>query len=276
MLHQKIFKRRITMKKVWLILAIFCAVCLVGNVWAGPVMESVAKRGELIVGTSGDYPPLTAKKKDGKPMGLDVDLANLIAEAMGVKVKIVFIPFADLLSNLQAGKIDMVISNMTMTPKRNLQFVFVGPYFMSGQSILTTKEASASFNSLEGLNKPDVALAVPAGTTSAMIAKERLSKASLTLTKNMDEAVNLLLAGKVKAVLSDAITCTLATGRFKDKSLITSDPLTFEPIGIAIQPNDPHLTNWLDNFLSMLKGTGALKDMTEKWMNNTSWVADLP
>ena len=264
------------MKKLLLLFVLLCAVCLTGTAWAGPIMDLVAKRGELIVGTSGDYPPLTAKKKDGKPMGLDVDLANLIADAMGVKAKIVFIPFAELLGSLQAGKIDMIISNMTMTPKRHLQVVFVGPYFMSGQAVLTTKSASASFQSLASLNKPDVPLAVPAGTTSAMIAKERLSKASVTVTKNMDDAVNLLVAGKVKVVLSDAVTSALATGRYKDKNLISSDPLTFEPIGIAIAGNDPHLTNWLENFLMLLKGTGGLKDMTDRWVNDTSWVADLP
>jgi polar amino acid transport system substrate-binding protein len=264
------------MKKMLLLLTVLCAFSLVGNAWAGPAMDAIAKRGELIIGTSGDYPPLTAKKKDGKPMGLDVDLANIIAEAMGVKAKILFIPFADLLGNLQAGKIDMIISNMTMTPKRNMQVVFVGPYFMSGQAVLTTKAASSAFKNLESLNKPEVTLAVPAGTTSALIAKEALPKATVTITKNMDEAISFLLAGKVKVVLSDAVTCTLAAGRFKEKNLITSDPLTFEPIGIAIQPNDPHLANWLDNFLMLLKGTGALKDMTDKWINDTSWVADLP
>jgi polar amino acid transport system substrate-binding protein len=264
------------LKKTLFVLAILCAVSLVGNAWAGPVMDTIAKRGELIVGTSGDYPPLTAKKKDGKPMGLDVDLATLIAEAMGVKAKIVFVPFQDLMASLQAGKIDMIISNMTMTPKRNLQFVFVGPYFFSGQAVLTTKATSSTLQSLDSLNKPGTAIAVPAGTTSEMIAKERLSKASLTTTKNMDEAISLLLAGKVKAILSDAVTCALATARFKDKNLISSDPLTFEPIGIAIPANDPHLANWLDNFLMLLKGTGGLKEMTDKWMADPSWIGDLP
>jgi polar amino acid transport system substrate-binding protein len=264
------------MKRGFCVLVLCCALLVAGSVWAGQAMDAIAKRGELIVGTSGDYPPLTAKAKDGTPMGLDVDLARLIGDGLGVKTRIVLAPFAELLPSLQAGKIDMIISNMTMTPKRNLQAAFVGPYFLSGQAILTTKAASMAIRDLEALNKPGFAIAVPQGTTSEALAKETLAKASLTVTKSMDEAVNLLLAGKVKAVLSDTVTCALAAARYRDKDLISSDALTFEPIGIAIPPNDPHLANWLSNLLMLLKGTGGLKAMTEKWMADPSWVKLLP
>jgi polar amino acid transport system substrate-binding protein len=264
------------MKRVLCVLALFCALLVAGNVCAGPAMDAIAKRGELIVGTSGDYPPLTAKAKDGTPMGLDVDLARLIGEGMGVKTRIVFVPFSELLASLQSGKIDMIISNMTMTPKRNMQVAFVGPYFFSGQAILMTKAASVAIRDLDGLNKAGFTLAVPQGTTSEIAARENLAKAVLTVTKSMDEAVSLLLAGKVKAVLSDAVTCALAAARYRDKDLIASDPLTFEPIGIAISPNDPHLANWLSNFLMLLKGTGGLKAITEKWITDPSWIKQLP
>jgi len=110
------------------------------NALAGPVLDRIVKTGELTVGTSHDFPPLHAKAKDGTIIGLDADLANGMAMAMGVKIKIVSMNFYDLLPALETGKVDMVVAGMTMTPERNLKVAFVGPYFISGQSILAKHE----------------------------------------------------------------------------------------------------------------------------------------
>ena len=92
---------------------------------AGPVFDKILKKGELVVGNSGDQVPLSAKTKTGKIIGLDADIAKLMAGAMGVKLKLVAIPFPNLLPALEAGKIDMILSGMTITPRRNLKVVAV-------------------------------------------------------------------------------------------------------------------------------------------------------
>lgn len=64
--------------------------------------------------------------------------------------------------------------------------------------------------------------------------------------------------------------------RHRDKGLISGQvPLTFEPLGIAV-PEDTLLINWLDNFLKLLEGSGALKKLSESWFNNPSWLKELP
>ena len=210
------------MKKICVVLTVLLTLALATTVLAGPALDGILKKGELVVGTSGDYPPFSAKSKTGKLMGFDVDLANAIAEGMGVKAKVVQVPFSDLLANLEAGKIDMVISAMTITPKRNLKFAFIGPYFLSGQALLTTRETAIKASSMKDINKDDFALAVPAGTTSELIAKKYLTKAKLTATKDMDEALKMLLSGKVKAVLTDNATAAVASFRYGDKGIIST------------------------------------------------------
>jgi polar amino acid transport system substrate-binding protein len=239
-------------------------------------LDKIVKKGELVVGMSGDYPPFNVKAKSGKLIGFDVDLAGALAEGMGVKVKVVQIPFSDLLSNLEAGKIDMVVSAMTMTPKRNLKFAFVGPYFLSGQALLTTRETAIKAVTMKDVNKADFALAVPAGTTSEMVAKKYLTSTKLTVSKDMDAALKLLLAGKIKAVLTDNATASVASFRYGDKGIISTGALTFEPIGIAVTGEDPLLLNWLENLLGMLKGGGEMDALTDKWFKDPSWVKELP
>ena len=110
------------MRRVW---SCFWTVCLVvlfcaGGASAGPVLDDIVKRGELVVGISGEQPPLNVIAKNGGVIGLDADLAAAIAGSMNLKVRFAKMPFAELLPALQAGKIDMVVSGMTMTPERNL------------------------------------------------------------------------------------------------------------------------------------------------------------
>jgi len=83
-------------------------------------LDRVLLVGELRVGMSGDMPPMNMTTKEDKLIGLDADLAAVMANAMGVRLKLEKIPFDELLPALEVGRIDMIISNMTITPERNL------------------------------------------------------------------------------------------------------------------------------------------------------------
>ena len=126
---------------------------------AGPVLDRIMQRGELRVGIAGNQPPLNATTKSGEIIGLDADISRLLAGNMGVKAKFVTLPFPDLLPALEAGKVDIVLSSMTMTPDRNLKVAFVGPYFISGKGVLTKTQTAASLQDTTGLNKPNFRLA---------------------------------------------------------------------------------------------------------------------
>jgi polar amino acid transport system substrate-binding protein len=138
-----------------MIMVLFLLLCFVSVASAGPTIDSILKKKELVVGTSADLPPMTFKAKDGTPKGLDADLSQFIARAMNVKLRVAVMPFNELIPALESGKIDMILSCMTITSERNLRVAYVGPYFMSGQSILTTKDIAININGLADINKPD-------------------------------------------------------------------------------------------------------------------------
>ena len=104
---------------------------------ASPVLDRVVEGGVLKVAMSVDQPPFNMRSRDKKVIGFDVDIAQALAEAMQVKLEIVETPFADLLATLTKGEADLVISGMTITPERTRQVSFVGPYTLSGKSMLT-------------------------------------------------------------------------------------------------------------------------------------------
>ncbi|MCD6533014.1 MAG: transporter substrate-binding domain-containing protein [Deltaproteobacteria bacterium] len=273
----KLFKLTALLIIIPLILGACNAINSKSEISTSPVLEKIATRGELIVGTAASMPPLNMTTKSGKIIGIEPDIATFIAAAMGVELNLKAMPFHQLLPALKSGEIDMVMSNMTMTGKRNLKVAFVGPYFLSGKSILTKDIAIASIEDGEALNNPETTLAALKGSTSQQVVEGLLPKANFVPAETYDEAVKLVLDGKVNALVADYPICLISTFRYPEAELSTMlKPFTFEPIGIAIPANDPLLVNWLQNFFISFKGSGELERITKHWLDNGSWLELLP
>lgn len=244
---------------------------------AGPVLDRILKKGELVVGTSGDQPPLTAKTRGENVIGLDADLAQLMAAAMGVTLKFKVMPFPDLLPALEEGKLDMILSGMTITPKRNLKVAFVGPYYISGKGILAKAEKIASSEDAADINRPDVTLAALQASTSQLFAERVLPKARLVKTRTLDEALNLLFENKVDALVADYPFCVVAAFRYSDRKLLAGEArFTYEPLGIALPADDPLLVNWVQNLLNRLEQVGDLDVLADRWFRDGTWIKELP
>jgi polar amino acid transport system substrate-binding protein len=243
---------------------------------SAPVLSRIRQRGELVVGTAASMPPLNMTTKTGEIIGLEIDMARSMAEGMNVKLRVVPIPFAELLPALEAGSVDVVLSEMTMTPARNTQVAFVGPYYISGKSFLTTTETLSTKGSAD-LNQPTMRLAALKASTSETFVRETMPKATLVLTRDYDEAINLLLQGKVEVMIADLPVCVVTVSRYPHRGLYALvTPLTREPIGIALPANDPLLVNFMENWLRELEASGNLEQMKDRWFKNMSWLGQLP
>lgn len=264
-----------------IVLLLFFALALLlsgcATVKPGAVIDPIQKRGELVVGTTGDMPPLNMTTKDGNIIGYEVDLARFIADSMGVKLRLQAMAFSELLPALRAGKVDMVISGMTITPQRNLEVAFVGPYLVSGKSILTRAETFLSLQTMPNVKVADLKLAALKGSTSEAFVQKVLPNAQLVTTKDYDEAVKLVLENKVHAMVADHPICIYSAYRYADQGLVALiTPFTYEPLGIALPANDPLLINWLGNLMKSLEGNGQMDKLKGRWFEDVSWVNKLP
>ncbi len=240
-------------------------------------LNRIVKSGTIRVGMSGTQPPFSVKSKEGKLIGYEVDLATLLANAMSVEVKFVEKPFSELLSALESGEVDVVMSGMTMTPARNLKVAFVGPYIVSGKSILTKSKTLAAIKEAKEIDQANAKLATLEGSTSQKFVEKFIEKATLTTTKDYDEAVKLVLDDKVDAMVADFPICALTILRHPDAGLVTlAQPLTIEPIGMALPPNDPQLLNMVENYLGALQLSGVLNLLEQRWFEDGSWLIQLP
>lgn len=259
-------------------LAGLLALCLSGAALAGsPVLDRVVKNGVLKVAMSGDQPPFNAVSRDKSLIGFDVDLAQAMAGAMKVKLEIVEVPFGDLMSTLKSGKADMILSGMAITPERTQNVSFIGPYMMSGKSMLVSAATQAKVKTGSDFNKAEITLLALENSTSQSFAERKLPNATLKTIANYEEGVQMVIAGKADAMVADMPACKLSILRNPNSGLaVLEPPLSVEPVGIAVASNDEQFQNLVRNYLTTFEKIGLTTQLRKKWFESSSWIAALP
>jgi polar amino acid transport system substrate-binding protein len=234
------------------------------------VLSAIEKSGKLVLGTSGNMPSMS-ETRDGKVVGFDIDLARLMASGMGVKLDIKTMSFDKLLPALEKGDVDVVISNVTINPERNMRVAFVGPYMTSGKCIVTKKDALARAEAAEDLNTSSTRLATLSGSTSAAFAKALLPKASLMLVDDYEKAVTMVNSDTIGGLLTDYPICLSILKSHPNAGFVSLfSLLTYEPVGIALRGSDPLYINWTENFLTRVQGMGLLDELSLRWFGKAS------
>lgn len=251
-------------------------VLLGANAYAASALERIVERGTLVLGTSGNMPTMTQIDANGKLSGFDIDLASLMASSMGVKLEARVIEFSKLIPALQSGEIDLVISNMTITPERNLKVAFVGPYMESGKCIVTRDPrlagAEAEAEESAKFDIPETRLAVLGGSTSERFARALLPQATLIKVSDFQQAAELVKSDQAHGLLTDYPVCLGILKDNPDAGFVTVfSLLTYEPIGIALPANDAQFINWTENFLQRAEGTQLLEKLGEQWFGKVKF-----
>ncbi len=239
-------------------------------------LDQILDSQTLRVGMTGNQPPLNMVTATGDPIGLEVDLINALAGSMGLAVERVEMPFAELLPALMDGRVDIVISGVTITPERNARVAFAGPYFITGKSLLTKDAEISAARSPTPLNDPGRSFAALSGSTSQDFVEQHLPEANLVAVDDYDAGVEMVMNGKVDALIADYHTCEISVLRHPDAGLSTLvTPYTIEPLGIALPANAPLFVNLVENYLTTLENTGMLTRLKAKWLSAGSWVHEL-
>ncbi len=265
-------------KALTLTFCLFVTAALAPSAIAGDTLQRIIDFKVLRVGMSANQPPMTMTNREGGLMGFDVDLATAMASAMKVQLQIEVMPFGQLLTALEEDKIDMILSNMSITPERSELVSFVGPYMLSGKSILTKSATlGEEVSSTEDFNRGALKLLALRHSTSASFVRDAAPEAQLIEVASYDEGIEKLLADEADAMVADMPWCMLSVLRHPDAGLTTLDkPLNVEPIGIAVSRDDPQFFNLVDNYLEAYEKTGILNKLRKKWFEDSSWVAALP
>ena len=273
-------RRRLAELQVLLVVLLLSTSCQVisptGDAQIAPgneVLHQILARGTLRVGMSGTQPPLNMKTTSGVLTGLDVELAQALADAMRVELTLVETPFKDLLDDLERGAIDLVISSLTITPARNARVAFAGPYLISGASLLTRADLVDELSRIEDLDTPERSWAALEGSTGEALIVEAFPRARFVAVFDQEEVAGRIVAGEIDGLVADLPFVQYVIARNPEHALASMPaPFTTEPLGVALPPGSPLFANLVQNYLNTLDYTGQLMQMKARWLSAGDWL----
>lgn len=198
--------------------------------------------------------------KNGKPTGFSAELAGEISNRLGLELDVQLLPFADLFSNLTAGKCDMVMSAITITPDREKQMDFSAPYFNSGQCILVPKESNIE----DGADLPGKKVGVIKGTTNQEEAEKVEGIREIVEFEKKPEMFDALIDGELNAVIVDTPFAKFNV-KSTGKTRIAKELTGGEEYGIAVKKGNSRLLEEINAALDKVREDGTYDRLYEKY-----------
>ena len=241
-----------------------------GGEQQGKLLKKIKERGKLIVGTSSGYPPyvfVDATAGDKKVIGLDVELAQQVANKLGVKLEVQDMSFSALLSSVTADKVDIAVGGVAPTPEREKAMAFSKIYLPTEQKLLVRKEDAGKYKSLSDLK--GTVLGAEKSTTQEATAQKVEGAKAVGLT-NVPDAVLELKHGKLNGIVMEGVVAKQYLIFNDDLALAEfSFPDAKKVSAIALQKGNDDLVKILNEVIDENTQNGNF----EKWVNQYSKLA---
>jgi ABC-type amino acid transport substrate-binding protein len=217
--------------------------------------ERVQNTGTLKVGIDASFPPLASVDARGWIVGFEADLIHAVADRLGVEVAFTNISFDGLYDSLAVGRVDVLISGLSIDPERTADFTYTAPYFDAGLYLVSAGCAVAEMADLEG---GTVAVAFGSlGDAEARAWERRLAVLNVISPDTAAAALEAVRAGEADAVLVDHISA-LTFVREAGVLCIAPDPVIADPYAIVTRAEDRRLHAEIDAALAELAEDGTL------------------
>lgn len=231
---------------------------------AGKSDVALVKDGQLTTCTHLPYKPFQFEQ-DGKIVGFDVEVVDLVAKELGVQQEIVDTPFEGIQSgeDLNARKCDIAAAAMTITPERAEKIAFSAPYFDANQALLVKKDSGiSSLADLEGKT-----LGVQSGTTGKIYAEKNAQSKGVKLKDYEDLALQLgsVKSGQIPAAIND-VPVLLDFAKENPELEVVEQFETGEKYGLGMKKGTSEdLQKVVDEVLTKAKADGTYDRIYEKW-----------
>lgn len=250
---------------------VFCALLAISVFSAGTTLagsdklQEIKSAGVLKVAIPQDFPPFGSVGPDMKPAGYDIDVAHLIGDKLGVKVKLVPVTSTNRIPYLTTGKVHIIISSLGKNPERAKVIDFTDAY-------------APFFNGVFGPG--DLQVAGPADLAGKVVAVTRGSIEDLELTKIAPETtvikrfednsstITAYQAGQVDLAATGNVIAASINEKNPGKMLTTKFMIKNSPCYIGLDKEQVTLMAELNTIITSAKGDGSLNAISEKWLHN--------
>jgi len=233
---------------------------------AQTVLDTILARGTLRVGLTGDYRPFSIKDPAGKFTGLDVDMADGLARAMGVKLEIVPTAWPNLMADLQSGKYDVGMGGISVTLERAKTAMFSSPVMRTGKAPIARCADREKFTSLAEIDKPGVRVITNPGGTNERFARANLKQADIVVFANNAGIFDEIIANHADVMVTDGVEARLQQKLHPELCAIHPDaPFDFSELAYLL-PRDVTLKGFVDTWLHIQAETGGQRRLQAKWL----------
>lgn len=220
---------------------------------AGTTMADIAEAGTMTVGTKFDQPGFGLLGLDDVPEGFDVEVAKIIAGAMGIaEDDIEWVQASSDIREqvIEDGEVDMVVATYTINDERKERVTFAGPYYEAGQMLMVAEDQDAIEGPEDIAENPDLKVCSVTGSTPSETIREYLANEDqLVLFDIYDKCADALSNGQVDIVTTDNVILlgfvSESDGAFK----LVGEQFTEEPYGIGIEKGDVEFCEFINETL---------------------------
>lgn len=265
---KKLFKPY--MLALWL--GIFCMValasCKTNETEEKPALERITERGTLLVGTTGDYRPLSYKESDGEYWGFDIDMAREIAGWLDVGIEFVQTSWPTLSADVQANPqtFDLAIGGITITEARKETMLMSDGYLANGKTILCRSVDIDKYQSLADIDKPEVRVMVNPGGLNEKFANENLTQATIIVWPRNEEIPTKVAEGDADVMITEITEAPWYVQN--DPRLaapLLASPFTHGEIGVLMRKGQDDLLALVNAVIAQTKADGRLRELHERY-----------
>ena len=229
-------------------------------------LDEVAKAGTLRVCTPGDYKPFSFLRPDGSYEGLDIDLVDAAAKALGVKVEMVKTAWPSLMKDFQE-KCDVAVGGISVTTDRQKTAFFTAAYMINGKAPITKCENVAKFQTVADIDKPNVTVIENPGGSNERFARANFKQAKIVIFQDNVTIFDEILKGNADVMISESVEAIVQAKLRPGLCAVNPDkPLQYGEMAWLLPRGDATMKAWMDTWFHLAKASGEYDRLAGRWL----------
>ena len=228
-------------------------------------LNQILSSGELKVGTTGDWDPMTMKDPaTNKYIGFDIDVMNELANDMGVKITFIPTEWKTIVSGITSGRYD-ISTSVTKTAKRALVAGFTNSYYKYGTVPLVLKKNLNKYSTWESLNNENVTIATTLGTSQEAKAKEFFPKSKLKSVEAPARDFQEVLSGRADGHITSSTEANKLIITYPQLAIIPDGGKNPAVLAMMVDQKDQVWMNYVNQWIEIKKASGFFDDLLTKY-----------
>jgi cyclohexadienyl dehydratase len=229
-------------------------------------LDDVVKSGKLRVCTPGDYKPFSLLRADGGYEGLDVDLVQAAAKALGAEAEIVKSAWPSLMKDF-VEKCDVAVGGISVTLDRQKSAFFTAPYMVNGKAPITKCENAAKFQTVADIDKPGVTVIENPGGSNERFARANFKQAKIVIFNDNTTIFDEILKGNADVMISESVETIVQQKLRPGLCAVNPDkPLQYGEMAWLLPRGDAAFKGWMDQWFHLAKASGDYDRIVGKWL----------